>query len=235
MRRRPSGRKKLDRGPRANRQIRAVEVRLIDDSGENVGVVSLSEALSLTWEKGLDLVEVGPNENPPVCKMIDFGKLKYRERKKRASAKQGGGGGELKEIGLSLKIGDHDFDVKIARAKKFIQRGFKVKFNLLLRGREKAFQDTLGQQLLDRVTEMMFDVGAVDSRSRGLVGNRLFVIISPSKRKATKEGAKKDAEGKGQNAQGNRQAGSPDQEREAPAAAGRLAPPAAEEVIPPEA
>jgi len=187
-------------------------VRLIDDTGANLGVVTIDEALGKAWEKGYDLVEVGPGENPPVCRMVDFGKLKYKERKKRASSRQGAGG-ELKEIGLSMKIGDHDLDVKITRAKKFLERGYKVKFNLLLRGREKAFQDTLAIKHLDRVVELMSDVASVDSRSKGMVGSRLFVIMTALRGKPSREDSSKHAKGK--NAQGDGEAGSPDEKREA--------------------
>ncbi len=188
------------------------EVRLIDDTGANVGVVAIDDALSQAWEKGYDLVEVGPNENPPVCRMMDFGKLKYRERKKRSSSKQGAGG-ELKEIGVSMKISDHDLDVKIKRARKFLERGHKVKFNLLLRGREKAFQDTLALKQIERIIEMMSDVAVVDSRSKGMVGSRLFVIMAASKGKPSREETGKYAKGK--NASGDGEKDSPDEKREA--------------------
>ena len=211
MRQKPSARKKDARGFRINRQIRVTEVRLIDDAGGNIGIVPIHEALDRAWEKGLDLVEVGPTETPPVCKIMDFGKLKYRERRKRAAAKSGGG--ELKELGLSMKISDHDLAVKVKQAKQFLERGHKVKFNLQLRGREKSFQDTLALKLLDRIVELMADAGSVDSRSRGLVGNRLFVIISASKRKPPKGGVNKNATTQGQDASGDREADSPDQER----------------------
>lgn len=233
LRRKPSGKRKGFRGPRINKQIRVPEVRLIDENGENVGTVTIDEALKMTWERGYDLVEVGPNDNPPVCKMMDYGKLKYQERKKRSGTKQTGG--ELKELGLSMKIDGHDLETKMNKARKFLDRGYKVKFNLLLRGREKAFQDTLAVELLDRIVESMSDVGEVDSRSRGLVGNRLFVIISASKKKGSKQGSGSHAKDKGQNTQGDRQAGSPNKERQTGAAGRVLTPPAEQEVVPPEA
>lgn len=233
MRRKPSGKRKGLRGPRINKQIRVPEVRLIDEKGENVGTVTIDEALKKTWERGYDLVEVGPSENPPVCKMMDYGKLKYQERKKRSGAKQAGG--ELKELGLSMKIDGHDLETKMNKARKFLDRGFKVKFNLLLRGREKAFQDTLAQELLDRIIEAMSDVGAVDSRSRGLVGNRLFVIITASKRKGSKQGSGSNAKDKGQNSPGDRQEGSPNEKRQGAEEARVLTPHAEQEVVPPEA
>jgi translation initiation factor IF-3 len=233
LRRKPSGKRKGLRGPRINKQIRVPEVRLIDEKGENVGTVTIDEALKMTWERGYDLVEVGPSENPPVCKMMDYGKLKYQERKKRSGTKQAGG--ELKELGLSMKIDGHDLETKMNKARKFLDRGFKVKFNLLLRGREKAFQDTLAVELLDRIVEAMSDVGAVDSRSRGLVGNRLFVIITASKRKGSKQGSGSNAKDKGQNSQGDRQEDSPNEKRQGAEEAGVLAPHVEQEVVPPEA
>ncbi len=189
------------------------EVLLIDETGASLGVVPIEEALTRTWEKALDLVEVSPNENPPVCKMVDYGKLKYQEKKKRTVAKSGGG--ELKELGLSMKIGDHDLETKVNQAKKFLERGFKVRFNLLLRGREKAYHDTLAQGLLDRIIAMLAEEGIVDSRSRGLVGNRLFVIITASRKKGAKPGAVSDAKTKSENTSGDREADTPNKEREA--------------------
>ncbi len=213
MKQKPTGKGKGQKGPRVNRQIRVPEVLLIDETGASLGVIPLEEALTRTWEKQLDLVEVSPNETPPVCKMVDYGKLKYQEKKKRTVAKSGGG--ELKELGLSMKIGDHDLETKVNQAKKFLDRGFKVRFNLLLRGREKSYHDTLAQALLDRIIGMLSDVGIVDSGSRGLVGNRHFVIITASRKKGAKPGAVTDAKNKDENPPGDRQAGSPNKEREA--------------------
>jgi translation initiation factor IF-3 len=213
LKQKPTGKGKGQKGPRVNRQIRVPEVLLIDETGTRLGIIPTEEALSRTWEKGLDLVEVNPNESPPVCKMIDFGKLKYQERKKRTTSKSGGG--ELKELGLSMKIGDHDLETKVNQAKKFLERGYKVRFNLLLRGREKSYHDTLAQALLDRIIQMLAEEGNVDSRSKGLVGNRLFVIITASRKKGGKPGAVTDAKNKDENPSGDRQAGAPDKEREA--------------------
>ncbi len=131
----------------------------------------------MAWDRGLDLVEVNPVADPPVCKMMDFGKLRYEQSKKRVTAK----GGELKEIGISLKISPHDLEVKVRQGKKFLEKGNKVKFNLPLRGREKTFEKSLATNLLKKVAELMLDVGTVEQMSKGMVGNRLFVIISPSR------------------------------------------------------
>jgi len=145
--------------------------------------VPLDQALRRAWDQELDLVEVNPRANPPVCKIMDYGKLMYEQRKKKPQSK----GSELKEIGISMKISDHDLTFKVKQARKFLEKGHKVKFNLPLRGREKSFKDTRAVEVLNRIIELISDCGIVEQRSKGLVGNRLFVIISPSKGKQKKE------------------------------------------------
>ena len=166
----------------------------------------LEEALRRAWDRGFDLVEVDPVTQPPVCKVMDFGKLRYEQSKKRGQSKPGG---ELKEIGVSLKISKHDLDFKIRQAKRFLEKGHKVKFNLPLRGREKSFQDTKAVEIMDEIIRLMSDDGVVETKSKGMIGNRLFVIISPLRKKAKKVGVqnKGGKETKNEDAQGNRQAG----------------------------
>jgi len=179
---------------------------LIDEHGKNLGVFPLEEALRKAWDSGFDLVEVDPVSQPPVCKVMDFGKLRYEQSKKRAQSKPSG---ELKEIGVSLKISKHDLEFKIKQAKKFLEKGHKVKFNLPLRGREKSFQDTKAVEIIDEIIRLMSDDGVVETKSKGMIGNRLFVIISPSRKKTKKVGAqdKGGKETKIEDAQGDRQKG----------------------------
>ena|GEM_PF-269110 len=231
--RRTSEREHNIRGPRVNRGIHVREVRLIDKDGKNHGIMPTEEALRIAREQGMDLVEVAPGEQPPVCRVMDYGKLRYDQKRKRAQASRGGGG-ELKELGLSMKISDHDLGVKIRQAEKFLEKGHKVKFNLMLRGREKSFQDSLAPQLLDRIIEMMSDRGAVDQRSSRMIGNRLFVIIAPSRSGGRKEGKTKRDQDKGENASIHSEAGPPHQGGQAAAQAGARTPSAGEEELPPE-
>jgi len=192
--------------------------------------VPIEKAQEIAWDQAMDLVEVAPGEQPPVCRVMDYGKLRYDMKKKRAHSARGGGGG-LKEVGLSMKISDHDLGVKIRQATKFLAKGYKVKFNLKLRGREKSFKDSLAVGVLDRIVEMMSDVGAVDQRSKGMIGNRLFVIITGLRSRDRKEGKGKSDQGKGENASSHGEADSPNQVGKTAAQARQRMPSAGEEEL----
>jgi translation initiation factor IF-3 len=137
-------------GPRINEAIRVREVRLIDQTGQNVGVVSTADAMAQATEAGLDLVEVSPDANPPVAKILDYGKYKYQEQKKAAEARKKQKIVEIKEIKMRPSIDDHDYDVKMRAIRRFFDEGDKVKITLRFRGRELAHQE-LGWQVLQRV------------------------------------------------------------------------------------
>ena len=137
-------------GPKINDAIRARDVRLIDETGQNVGVVSRVDAMERAETAGLDLVEVSPDADPPVCKIMDFGKFKYQEQKKAAEARKNQKIVEIKEIKMRPSIDDHDYDVKMRSIKRFFEEGDKVKITLRFRGRERAHQE-LGMDLLQRV------------------------------------------------------------------------------------
>ncbi|UCH76141.1 MAG: translation initiation factor IF-3, partial [Rhodospirillales bacterium] len=139
-------------GPRANDMINADPVRLVGADGEMVGIVSLEEALDQANRAGLDLVEVSPNADPPVCKIQDYGKLKYQEQKKKSEARKKQKTIEVKEIKMRPNIDIHDYDVKMKAVHKFIGEGNKVKVTIRFRGREMAHQE-LGMNLLQRVRE----------------------------------------------------------------------------------
>ena len=155
------------------------EVLLIDAQGVKRGVVPLQEALKEAEEAGLDLVEVARNAKPPVCKIMDYGKMAYQARKKKPQAKSHA---TLKEISFSMKISTHDIETKLKKARQFIDKGHKLKFNLILRGRERAYASTNGVAQLRRLTEMMADVAIVEHLGTSLVGNRLSAILSPAKK-----------------------------------------------------
>lgn len=127
---------------------------MIDQNGEMKGVFSSQEALSLAREAGLDLVEVSPNADPPVCKILDWGKYNYRKTKQAQKQRKQQKGGDVKQMRFGLKIGDHDLNTKLNKVKKFLESGHKVKLSVFFRGREMAHQD-LGRELLDKALEML--------------------------------------------------------------------------------
>src|SRR3954454_6282219 len=138
-------------GPRANRDIRGVrEVQLIDDAGQNRGVMAFIDALRAAEDAGLDLVEIAPNSTPPVCKLLDYGRYRFNEQKKQAEARKKQKTVEVKEIKLRPSIDDHDYQVKMKAMKGFFEEGDKVKVTLRFRGREMAHTE-LGVRLLEKV------------------------------------------------------------------------------------
>ncbi len=162
-----------------NEKIRSREVRLIDANGENVGVVSISTALNMARESGLDLLEIAPQSNPPVCKIMDYGKWKYEEQKKLKEAKSNQKIVETKELKIRPNIDTHDFQVKMKSAKRFIEDGDKVKFTVRFKGREITNQDS-GLQLLNRVKEELGDIIKVDKEPL-MEGRQMIMLVSPAK------------------------------------------------------
>ena len=165
-------------GPRANRDIRGVrEVQLIDESGQNRGVLPFLEALHVAEEAGLDLVEIAPNSAPPVCKLLDYGKYRFNEQKKQAEARKKQKTVEVKEIKLRPGIDRHDYDVKMKAVQRFFEEGDKVKVTLRFRGREMAHQD-IGYRLLERVRAETANVAKVESEPQ-LEGRQMTMILAP--------------------------------------------------------
>jgi translation initiation factor IF-3 len=165
-------------GPRINREIRGVpNVQLIGEEGENLGVVPFFDALDRAADAGLDLVEIAPNSQPPVCKILDYGRFKYENQKKAAETRKNQKIVEIKEVKVRPNIDDHDYEVKMKQSRKFLEEGDKVKVTLRFRGREMAHQD-LGVQLLDRVRSELNDLAKVESEPR-LEGKQMVMIIAP--------------------------------------------------------
>ncbi|MGE0023179.1 MAG: translation initiation factor IF-3 [Hyphomicrobium sp.] len=164
-------------GPRINDAIRAREVRLIDETGQNVGVVSKVDALARAEGAGLDLVEVSPDAEPPVCKILDFGKYKYQEQKKAAEARKHQKIVEIKEIKMRPGIDDHDYDVKMRAIRRFFEEGDKVKVTLRFRGREMAHQQ-LGMAVLVRVKNDVEPIAKVESEPR-FEGRQMVMVLAP--------------------------------------------------------
>ena len=164
-------------GPKINDQIRAREVRLIDETGQNVGVVNRIDAQERANGVGLDLVEISPDAEPPVCKILDFGKFKYQEQKKAAEARKSQKIIEIKEIKMRPSIDDHDYDVKLKAMRRFFEEGDKVKVTLRFRGREMAHMQ-LGMQVLQRVKGELGDTVKVESEPR-LEGRQMVMVLAP--------------------------------------------------------
>jgi translation initiation factor IF-3 len=168
-----------------NREISAQTVRLVDADGSQRGVVSLREALDIASEAGLDLAEIAPSAQPPVVKVLDWGKYRYEQTKQLAKSKRNQKQVEIKQVRLGLKIGEHDLQVKLSRAVKFLELGHKVKISLLFRGREIT-RPELGRAILTRVMEQLEDV-AIQEQAPQLSGRDLNMILASKKDKDTKE------------------------------------------------
>ena len=164
-------------GPRANEEIRVPRVRLIDATGENVGGVTIEKALATAAAAGLDLVEISPNADPPVCKVLDYGKFKYEAQKKANIARKNQKVIEVKEIKMRPGIDEHDYQVKLRAMHRFFEEGDKVKVTLRFRGREMAHQD-IGVDLLKRVQEDLTEQAKVESFPR-LEGKQMTMVMAP--------------------------------------------------------
>jgi len=164
-------------GPRINENIKAKQVRLIDELGENRGVVSIKEALEIAEEAGLDLIEISPQATPPVCKVLDFGKYKYEVQKRKNEAKKNQKVVNIKELKLRPAIDVHDYEVKLKQAKKFLSQGDKVKFTMRFKGRELS-ANNMGKEILDKIVEDLDLIGKVDSAPK-LEGKQMSMMMSP--------------------------------------------------------
>jgi translation initiation factor IF-3 len=164
-------------GPRTNREIRVREVQLIDAEGQNRGVVDIVEALRLSEEGGLDLVEIVPNAEPPVCKILDYGKFRFNEQKKAAEARKKQKIVEIKEIKLRPGIDDHDYETKMKAVRRFFDEGDKVKFVLRFRGREMAHQE-LGFRVLERVKGETATYAKIELEP-SMEGRQMIMVLAP--------------------------------------------------------
>jgi translation initiation factor IF-3 len=164
-------------GPRINEDISVLRVRLVDERGGMVGVVGRNEALTMAAEAGLDLVEIAPGADPPVCKILDYGKYKYEEQKKKNEARKKQKIIEVKEIKLRPSIDIHDYAVKMRSMNKFIEEGDKVKVTMRFRGRELAHQE-LGMDVLMRVRGDLDEIAKVEQMPR-MEGRQMTMVMSP--------------------------------------------------------
>ena len=171
-------RRSKPQGPRANEKIRAIDVQVINSEGKNLGVLPLNKAVSIAKEEGLDLIEISPNANPPVCKIMDMGKYKYDLQKKANLAKKNQKVILLKEIKLRPVTEIHDYNFKIKNAKKFISKGDKVKFTIKFKGREMQHLD-IGKNLMNRIIDDTKDIAKVENQPK-FEGKQMTMIIQPN-------------------------------------------------------
>lgn len=169
------GRKSIAKNTRLNGEIRAPKLRVIDEDGKQLGILDLREALQLAEERSLDLVEISPAADPPIAKITDWGKYNYKKTKQLQKNKKASKSAELKQIRFGLKIGEHDLDIKIIRANKFLDAGHKVKFNILYKGREQAHKE-LGFTLAQKIIEKFGDTILVDQQPT-LAGRQLSFVV----------------------------------------------------------
>ncbi|MCH9630645.1 MAG: Translation initiation factor IF-3 [Chlamydiia bacterium] len=170
---------------RINKQIRATKVRVINSQGEQVGVISVEEALNLASDEGLDLVEIAPQASPPVCKIIDYGKFRYQQTKKDKENKKAQHQAKLKEVKMKPNIDEHDFQVKLKRARDFILKGDKVKVTCVFRGRE-IMHSEIGRNVMKRFCEGLEDIANVESHAK-LLGRSLSLVLAPLGKKKQQE------------------------------------------------
>lgn len=164
---------------RINNRITAREVRLIGANGEQLGVVSVQQALIEADKVGLDLVEVAPTAKPPVCKLLDYGKFKYREQKKEAEARKKRAENEVKELRIRYRTDSGDLETKLRQAREFLSDGDKVKFSMRFKGREVMFIN-LGQEKFNEIIQRLADCSVVDERSPPQ-GKQMYILLAPSK------------------------------------------------------
>jgi translation initiation factor IF-3 len=164
-------------GPRYNLLIQSPKVRVIDENGENLGVMYTREAIDQAAEVGLDLVEVSPNADPPVCKFLDVGKFRYEAQKKANLARKSQKTQEIKEIKMRPNIDDHDYETKMRSVVKFIEEGDKVKLTLRFRGRELSHQQ-LGMNLLRKVQDDVAEIAKVEAFPR-MEGRQMLMVLAP--------------------------------------------------------
>ena len=169
--------KKIDE-IKVNEHIRAREVRLISAGGEQLGILPLDEALKTAKDVGLDLVEVAPNSDPPVCRIMDYGKFKYQTSKKVQEARKKSRTVQVKEIKLRPNTEEHDLGFKLRNVKKFLEKKNRVKVSVFFRGREMAHMDS-GRELLKRVAEEVMDEGTVEEEPKQEARNRITMVIAP--------------------------------------------------------
>ncbi len=170
-------RRTKDRGPRSNNRISSPDVQVIASDGENLGVMNTNDAISMAKNQGLDLIEIAPNANPPVCKIMDMGKFKYDAQKKANKAKKKQKKIDLKEIKLRPVTEVHDYSFKIKNAQKFLSKGDKVKFTIRFKGRELQHKH-LGNELMEKIKADILSLGKIELHPK-FDGKQMIMVIQP--------------------------------------------------------
>lgn len=170
-----------------NNQIRAQKVRVIDKEGNQMGILPLAEALEIARSRNLDLVEVAPLADPPVCRILDYGKYKYQQSKRSQQARRKQRSVQVKEVKMRPKTEEHDYQFKLNHARRFLSAGNKVKVTIMFRGREMAHTD-LGRRKLDRFVEELGEIAQVESAPR-LEGRNMSMILSPRSQRGQQQGS----------------------------------------------
>lgn len=160
---------------RINQEIRAEQLRIIGPSGEQLGVMSLSEALKIAEEAGVDLIEISPNADPPVAKVVDWGKYQYQKMKEQQKSRKHAKTVELKQMRMGLKIGANDLEIKLRKIREFLQVGHKVKIFILFRGREMAHQE-LGYEMIDRIVAKLEECAILEQKPQ-MAGRNLSIVV----------------------------------------------------------
>lgn len=176
---------------RVNERIRIREVRLIDETGKQIGVIPTREALEIARERGLDLVEVQPNAVPPVCRLMDYGRFRYEESRKERESRRKAKTATLKEIRMKPKIGEHDVETKARNARRFLNAGDRVKISVRFRGRENLHPE-IGRDLLLKMIDLLSDVATVDQQPRS-EGQDMSILLSPKVEKDEKSDDQQDS------------------------------------------
>ncbi|MAD33284.1 MAG: translation initiation factor IF-3 [Planctomycetes bacterium] len=172
----PRRRPPQDRGPRINHQIRIRQIRVIDEENQQLGVLDTADALALAVRKGLDLVEIAPNQRPPVCRIMDYGKFKYEEKKKEQASRRKQHQVQVKELRVRPGTGEHDLQTKVKRARDFLEGGDKVLVCCLFRGRQMAHKD-VGEQVIMEVVKHLADVAKIEAPLRQ-EGRRMVLMLA---------------------------------------------------------
>lgn len=189
-------------GPRVNRDILARQVRVVDEEGEQMGILELEDAVQAAEDRDLDLVEVAPNSDPPVCKIMDYGRYKYTQQKKGKEAKKRQKIVEIKEVKMRIKIDEHDYEFKKNHAMRFLMDGNKAKVTIMFRGREVTHPD-LGRKLLERVANELIEISTIEQPPL-LEGRNMIMVLAPNK---TAQKAKSSGGGDGKSGKRGSRAG----------------------------
>ena len=176
----PTGRRcTIEKHLRINQGIRVPQVRVIDFEGKQLGILPIAEALAEAAKAGMDLVEVAPNSNPPVCRIMDYGKFRYQQSKKLQVARKSAAAVQIKEMRLRPKIDGHDREIKIRKVKEFLEEGDKVKISMLFRGREIAYT-SIGLKIMESIREELESIATVEQHPR-IEGRSMVMVVSPKK------------------------------------------------------